>query len=125
LFRHGFSRRFLPDIGRASLLLSAVEGMLGRFRKPQELEKLVAAVVRERFPEAAKWFEDRGRPFRNSIAHGEWPGEEQNPRPMEHLIEVLQGLIPEFVQAWLKRTDRASCSPLRAFLESISKKENV
>jgi hypothetical protein len=120
LFRHGFDQEFLPEIARGSLLLSAVEGMLGRFRKPKELEKLVAVVVRERFPEAAKWFEERGRQFRNSIAHGQWPAAEQDPRPMKQLIEVLRGLLPEFVQVWLKRTDRDSCSPLRAFLENVS-----
>jgi hypothetical protein len=125
LFRLGFDQQFLPEVGRASLMLSALEGMLGRFRKPQELEQLVAVVVRGRFPEAAKWFEERGRRFRNSIAHGLWPAAEQEPRPMERLIEVLRGLILEFVQAWLKRPDRASCSPLRAFIESISKEEGV
>lgn len=125
LFRHGFDQEFLPEIARASLLLSALEGMLGRFRKPQELEHLVSAVVREQFPEAAKWFKERGRKFRNSIAHGLWPTAEQEPRPLEQLIAVLRGLIPEFVRVWLKQTDCASYSPLRAFLESISKKEDV
>lgn len=125
LFRHGFDREFLPEIARASLLLSALEGMLGRFRKPQELEQLVARVVRGSFPEAAKWFEERGRRFRNSIAHGLWPAAEQDPQPMERLIEVLRGLIPEFVRAWLKRPQRGSCSPLRAFLESVSQKEGA
>jgi hypothetical protein len=125
LFRQGFNRQFLPALARASLWLSAVECMLGRFRKPQELERLVAVVVRNRFPEAARWFEEQGRPFRNSIAHGQWLTEEQDSQPMERLIEVLRGLIPEFVQTWLKQADRSSGSPLRAFVKSASEKERV
>lgn len=120
LFRRGFDHEFLPAIARASLLFSAIEAMLGRFREPRALEKQVAAVVRKRFPEAATWFEHRGRKFRNSIAHGQWPVAEQNAQPIEQLILLLRGLIPEFVQAWLKQSERASFSPLRAFVESTS-----
>jgi hypothetical protein len=125
LFRRGFDHEFLPAIARASLLFSTLEAMLGRFREPQALEKLVAAVVRKRFPEAATWFENRGRKFRNSIAHGQWPVAEQDAQPIEQLILLLRALIPEFVQAWLNQSARASSSPLRAFIESTSVQDGV
>jgi hypothetical protein len=120
LFRRGFDQSFLPEIVRASLLLSALEGMLGRFRKLGELENLVSAVVHDSYAEDVEWFKQNGRKFRNSIAHGEWPITEQNPQPLGHLINILRGLIPEFVRTWLYKADHNRFSPVREFLESIS-----
>lgn len=122
LFRHGFDQEFLPEIVRAALLLSAVEAMLGRFRKPQELERLVVSMVQGGSPEAAAWFQERGRNFRNTIAHGKWPDSQQDPQPMSQLIDVLRGLIPAFVQAWLAQPDRATTSPVQVFLAWASEK---
>jgi hypothetical protein len=117
LFRHAFNREFLPQISRAGLLLSAVEAMLGRFRAPKQLEGLAAGLIKAECPIAAEWFEERGRAFRNSIAHGSWPDADIDPLPMDHLTQVVGALIPKYVELWLALSDRTSTSPLRAFLK--------
>lgn len=122
LFRHGFDQEYLPQIARASLLLSAIEAMLGRFRAPKEavqLEHLAAKVAGEAFPEATKWFVERGRTFRNSIAHGEWPAAAADPHPLEQIVDLSRALIPALLRAWLARPDRSSCSPGQALVESL------
>jgi hypothetical protein len=119
LYRRGFDRRFLPLAGRAGLLLSCLEAMLGRFRKredPVQLETLVGLYAQEQAQAAADWFRVEGRKFRNAVAHGYWepaPGAEQE--PLEHLLDLLTALVPPFVRAWMEQPDHGRRTPESVF----------
>jgi hypothetical protein len=119
LYRRGFDRRFLPLAGRAGLMLSCLEAMLGRFRKredPVQLEALVGVFAQVQAPAAAEWFRLEGRKFRNSVAHGFWeplPGVEQV--PLEHLLDLLTALVPPFVRSWLEQPEHGRRTPESIF----------
>lgn len=142
LVRRGHDVRFVSPQTRAGLLLSALEAMLGRFRRsddPIQLEDLVAEVAGPDSP-AATWFRADGRAFRNAVAHGRWRREEEpleremdqvlqaldptfvDPwlQPLEHLGAVVRAGVPALVDAWLANSEREERRPGRVLIDRLS-----
>lgn len=121
LYRRSFDKRFQPYFTRAGLMLSALEAMLGRFRRwkdPVQLEDLVLKAAGE--SEAVDWFKKKGRAFRNAIAHGSWePVAEGESDPVNHLQNVLTDILPAYLTCWLNLEDRTDKRPGPALIEAL------
>lgn len=118
LFRRCNDRQFLPGPARAGLMIAVLEAMLGRFRPrddPVKLEQLVRAVAGDHV--GVDWFVEKGRDFRNSVAHGYWDG---SPEPLEQLLEVLRALVPAYVRAWVECDERDERRPTRVLVEQAT-----
>ena len=123
MFRRIFDSRFIPIEARMGLMLSNTEAMLGRFRRkddPIQLEQLVANLIGEK-SEAAIWFNEHGRQFRHSVAHGHWDLNREGLIPRDHLVEILQAIIPAFISSWVDLDNRAGQRPSNVLIGRISK----
>jgi len=108
LFRRSFDRDFLHPEQRAVVLLSLLEGMLGRFRPRNDrvqLEDLVTALHGD--VEPARWFRDHGRAFRNEVAHGRFQSE-QSADTLEKLSSLVSGIVLALVETWTAAEDTES-----------------
>ena len=122
LYRRSFDKRFQPYLTRAGLMLSALEAMLGRFRRwkdPVQLEELVAYIAGA--TDAVDWFTKSGRKYRNAVAHGSWvPVAESEPDPIDHLQDVLTDILPTYLTCWLDLEDRSERQPGPALIAKIT-----
>jgi hypothetical protein len=123
LYRRSFDARFQPYLTRASLMLSALEAMLGRFRRwkdPVQLEDLVSQIAGE--SEAVAWFSSEGRSYRNAIAHDSWsPADEGDHDPIAFLQNVLSAVLPVYLACWMNLPDRSDRRPGPALIEQVTK----
>jgi hypothetical protein len=122
IFRKIFDSRIIPIKARMGLMLSNIEAMLGRFRgrnDPIQLEQLVANLIGDK-SEAAIWFIEQGRQFRNNVAHGHWDFRE-GLIPLDHLVEILQSIIPVFINSWINLDNRTDQRPSDVLIRRLSK----
>ena len=102
LFRRSFDRDFLDPVQRALILVSLLEGMLGRFRGPKEafqLEDFVTSLVGQ--TAETDWFRADGRAFRNRVAHsrGAFSADDAG-EPTKHLSLIVSHLVRELICTW-------------------------
>jgi hypothetical protein len=117
LFRRSFDREFLEPEQRALILVSLLELMLGRFRKPTEavqLEDLVEALLGP--SDDVSWFRHHGRKYRNRVAHGEF-GAEDAGEPIECLSRVISRLVMTLITTWNVAEHSAQNHPPKALLD--------
>jgi len=123
MFRRSFNRRFLSGTGRSILLFSALEAMLGRFRRkrdPVQLEDLVLKLTGPNSPEG-KWFAKSGRRFRNTVLHEGFSAGPATERAVDHVGNVLRAVIPVYLRTWMDLTDRTGKNPGYELLRSLEK----
>ena len=123
LFRRGFDIRFLPIETSTILHISSLEAMLGRFRKfddPIQLEDLVHELVKEN-KLSAQWFSQHGRKFRNELAHGNWQASEEGLHERNHLIAIIQEIIPQFISFWISQAQQSDKRPGAMFINHLNK----
>jgi len=103
-------------------MLSNIEAMLGCFRHkddPIQLERLVSTIIGDK-SRAAIWFNEGGRQFRNSVAHGHWDLKLEELTPLDHLLEILQAIIPVFIRSWIDLDNRVGQRPSHVLIRLIS-----
>jgi hypothetical protein len=102
LFRRASDPAFLSDTLRVRLAYAALESMLGRFSDPtrtHSLEELVTRLMRDREPEATRWFNKAGRRKRNAAAHT--PNlDSKAVHELAWLLAILRPAILAYLTAW-------------------------
>jgi hypothetical protein len=71
--------------------------MLGRFQPRAAATQLEDVITLVAGPREAEWFRERGREFRNAVAHGH----EQSPTPekdVSHLVQVVRYLLKSLLE---------------------------
>jgi hypothetical protein len=123
IYRKIFDTRFIPYPVRMGLMLSNIESMLGRFRPkgdPVQLEHLIIQTMGDN-DDSSLWFSKNGRKFRNNVAHGQ-PNSNQNELlPINHLIRILQSVIPVYVKSWISCSNREGLTPSKVTIDYLSK----
>jgi len=109
-FRRVHDSDFLPPLARANLAMALVEGLLGRFRPPDDpmpLEALVAKVTTlatdSSAASAAAWFSTQARGWRNALAHGRL--QEIDDAAMDNLLAIARAALPRAIALWLDGGD--------------------
>lgn len=123
MFRRAFSARFMSGAGRSILLFSALEAMLGRFRRkrdPVQLEDLVLKLTGPNSPEG-RWFAKSGRRFRNTVLHEGFSAGPATERAMNHVCNVLRAVIPAYLRTWMDLSDRTGKNPGYELVRSLEK----
>lgn len=90
-----------PDV-RAFLAVAALEAMLGRFPARDaspSIEDLAEAAVGSR-TSAVEFFNDRGRPVRNEIAHGDWSPNDDGLESLDHFGDLATQIAVSYVRVW-------------------------
>jgi hypothetical protein len=122
LIRRAFYHGFLPPAARAGLMFSALESMLGRsrpFKEKVQIHNLISYIAGAD-TQHALWFAQHGREFRNSIAHGQWDPDSDDPQPLAHMASILQALVPAYVRFWLEFGAGSPDRPGRAFIQQVT-----
>ena len=115
-FRSSFHSEFTPLHTCAQLSFATVEGLLGRFRPPQEkvqLEDLVGALAER---DSADWFAQNGRNLRNDVAHGRY--ERINPPELAALRAVTGSTLNAYLAFWTDH-DRREDHSGSTFIEHV------
>ncbi len=102
------------------MLFGVLEEILGRFRPRRaaiQLEDLVSAVID---PAESTWFRQRGRDFRNDVAHGRF-GLADDEASVTTLLAVVRQTIEAFIRFWVALDD-ASVPPGKAFLSHLEER---
>jgi hypothetical protein len=109
-FRRVHDSDFLPPLARANLAIALVEGVLGRFRPPDDpvpLEALVTKVASTASdPSAASasaWFTTQAREWRNALAHGRL--QEVDDEAIGSLVAIARAALPRAIALWLDGGD--------------------
>lgn len=121
LYRIVHEHRYMPVGTRMGVAFTLLEKMLGGFRPKAEtvqLEDLVATAVGD--TEATHWFRQNGRTTRNQVAHGYWQPASQRP-DFIHMVAVLDGLLPVFINSLLVHHDPAAQKPKDVLIPYITK----
>ncbi len=118
-FLRAHPSRFFPGKASAGMLFAVLEEILGRFRPLRaavQLEDLVAQVT-----EAAEsgWFRERGRAFRNTVAHGRWNGKD-NDSDLESLLATVRQVMEALIRYCIQQN--RSESPITSFLRHLEAK---
>jgi len=109
-FRRVHDSDFLPPLARANLAIALVEGLLGRFRPPDDpvpLEALVAKVASlagdPSAAAASAWFSTHARAWRNALAHGRL--QEIDDAAIGSLVAIARAALPRAIALWLDGGD--------------------
>jgi hypothetical protein len=109
-FRRVHDSDFLPALARANLAIALVEGLLGRFRPPDDpvpLEALVAKVASmagdSSTASASAWFSAEARAWRNALAHGRL--QEIDDAAIGSLMAIARAALPQAISHWLDGGD--------------------
>jgi hypothetical protein len=123
MFRRAFSGRFLSGTGRSILLFSALEAMLGRFRRKRDPVQLEDLVLKLTGPNSAegKWFARSGRRFRNTVLHEGFSASPATERAVDHVCNVLRAVIPAYLRTWMDLSDRTGKNPGYELVRSLEK----
>ncbi|HMI51830.1 MAG TPA: hypothetical protein VK525_09975 [Candidatus Saccharimonadales bacterium] len=100
LFRRSFDREFLHAEGRAIILLSLLEALMGRFRprnEPVQVEDLVEALLG--LTPDVRWFRKAGKIFRNQVAHSRLDTSRVN-KALDALSRLVCGLVLALLETW-------------------------
>src|SRR5262249_23817039 len=107
-FRRVHDREFLPPVARANLAVALVEGLLGRFRPPDDpvsLETLVSPGTAgdPAAAAASAWFGAEARAWRNALAHGRL--QEIDEAALGHVLAIARAALPRAIALWLDSGD--------------------
>jgi hypothetical protein len=117
-FLRAHPSRFFPSEASAGLLFAILEEVLGRFRPRRAAVQLEDLVARVTGASESEWFRERGRAFRNAVAHGRWNGEENKP-DLAFLLAMIRQIMEALIRYRVQHDQ--SASPVKSFLTHLEK----
>jgi hypothetical protein len=111
---------FLATSTRLGLAFAMVEGMLGRYRAPDDpasVESMVARLLPAQ-DDASTWFATESRTLRNALAHGRLRTLDDE-MPLNHLRGIARAALPRAINRWLDQPDPRA-RPARLLMQSLA-----
>ena len=116
LYRRSFSADYLSPAISATLVFASLEGIVGRFRPPDEQPQLEDYVDRLASADDGDWFRSHGRRCRNDAAHGRWPDDAVEPL---HRLWSVVGAVLEHYLRFVVTQQECDARPARAFRRHV------
>ena len=71
--------------------------------------------------ESSIWFSKNGRQYRNKVAHGQLNSNQKEHLPTNHLIRILQSVLPIYLRSWIACSNREGLTPSKVAIDYISR----